>query len=322
MFSAFQPSGPTYSYFGEVWWDFIGINFYRGTNWSDKAYGFSGNDVLRMGGGSDTAYGGAGQDDISGEAGHDFLFGGDGRDGIYGGDGDDSLFGGEGDDFLGGGDGADFINGGAGIDTVNYNGGFYSPYGLIGVTVNLQTGTGSGADAEGDTIVNVENVNGSYYADTITGNDQDNTLDGGAGDDVLFGGAGNDVLIGGWNWTENPTYGDIMTGGTGSDRFVFETDVGGPNNDNHSPAHDRDYITDFTQGEDKIDLTSMNFDVVPFSGVQNDYTTVDSAEVWLNWSNIEGFGASTLVVARNDNLEEIQFFVQGFQALTVDDFIL
>src|SRR5262249_27160907 len=59
--------------------------------------------------------------------------------------------------------------------------------------VSLVTGTGSGGDAQGDTLVNIENLIGSAQADTLTGDGGDNVLDGGGGGDVLIGGDGNDI---------------------------------------------------------------------------------------------------------------------------------
>ena len=46
-------------------------------------------------------------------------------------------------------------------------------------------------------VVNVENVKGSDFNDTFTGNKSANNLFGGAGDDTLSGGGGDDVLSGG-----------------------------------------------------------------------------------------------------------------------------
>src|SRR5712671_4654491 len=86
-------------------------------------------------------------------------------DTLYGTSGADSIFGFAGNDTIKGGGGADRIDGGAGVDMV-----FYSDS-SIGVSVNLATGRGVGGTADGDTFVNVENVWGSSFNDTITGND-------------------------------------------------------------------------------------------------------------------------------------------------------
>ena len=54
-----------------------------------------------------------------------------------------------------------------------------------GVTVSLMTGTGSGGDAEGDTLLNIENLTGSNFDDTLEGNTVNDTLDGGLGIDTV-----------------------------------------------------------------------------------------------------------------------------------------
>jgi len=65
------------------------------------------------------------------------------------------------------------------------------------VTANLATGTGTSGDAQGDTYAGIENVYGSQFADTLTGNAGANALAGYGGNDILRGGAGADALDGG-----------------------------------------------------------------------------------------------------------------------------
>ena len=80
-----------------------------------------------------------------------------------------------------------------------------------GVTVNMQTLMGTGGDAEGYTLSNIENVTGSEHNDTISGDSGDNVLSGLGGDDVMTGGDGSDVFMfgsGGGN--------DSVHGGTGN----------------------------------------------------------------------------------------------------------
>ena len=50
-----------------------------------------------------------------------------------------------------------------GIDTASY------AASSSGVAVNLAAGAGSGGDAQGDTLANIENLIGSAYADALTG---------------------------------------------------------------------------------------------------------------------------------------------------------
>ncbi len=75
--------------------------------------------------------------------------------------------------------GADFLDGGDSTDTASY------AASLAGVNVSLATGSGSGGDAQGDTIVNIENLTGSGLDDTLEGNAGKNRLDGGLGVDTV-----------------------------------------------------------------------------------------------------------------------------------------
>ena len=68
---------------------------------------------------------------------------------------DNVIVGNGGNNILAGLGGADTLDGGAGTDTASY------AASSSGVTVSLATGTGSGGDAQGDTLVNIENLTGS-----------------------------------------------------------------------------------------------------------------------------------------------------------------
>ena len=138
--------------------------------------------------------------------------------------GDDHITAGAGSDVIEGGAGADTIDGGAhGLvgDTAYY---FYSP---AGVTVDLGTGIGSGGDAEGDQLSNIENLVGSALGDTLTGDDGANILQGEGGNDTLRGGLGDDELSGGTgaDTLDGGVGADTMTGGDGSDLY-YVNDTG------------------------------------------------------------------------------------------------
>ena len=149
-----------------------------------------------------TLQGGLGDDVLEGGAADDLLEGDAGRDSLSGGDGDDALFGGSDDDFLDGGAGADLIDGGAGaFDQLDFSGS------AVGVTLAPSlfnpldpAGTlyGTGGEAEGDTVDNVEYFVGSAFDDVFYGNPfKSNTFEGNAGNDLLVGGDQPDMLIGG-----------------------------------------------------------------------------------------------------------------------------
>ncbi len=165
--------------------------------------------VIDAGGGDDTVYAGAGYDQLEGGSGFDVVgfvqsrsavtvdlgagtnSGGAARndiitgfEGVIGSAYDDSLTGSAGDNLFTGGTGADRIDGGAGIDTAEYSAS------AQGVTVDLATGTASGGEAQGDTLLGIENVGGSAQADRLIGDAQANVLTGRGGADTLIGGGG------------------------------------------------------------------------------------------------------------------------------------
>ncbi len=158
---------------------------------------------------------GSGHDDqLVGDANVNWLYGGSGDDRLEGGDGADTLRGERGDDTLVGGVGGDALYGGSGEDLASYAGS------EAGVTVDLEAGTGTGGDAEGDTLSEIENVAGSGHADLLVGNSAANRLFGGDGDDTLRGGAGNDTLEGGAG-------ADEIDGGSGYDIASYESSAAG-----------------------------------------------------------------------------------------------
>jgi Ca2+-binding RTX toxin-like protein len=137
-------------------------------------------------------------------------------------DGDDTLVGGAGNDTLVGGAGADVLSGGTGTRDL-------SDYSASTAWVNVdltkqdgttaQTGGGAGNHAEGDILTGIEDVNGSQYSDSLTGNggsnriwayDGDDTIFGGGFYDTIQGGNGDDVIDGG-------THEDSIFGGAGND---------------------------------------------------------------------------------------------------------
>lgn len=139
--------------------------------------------------------------------------------------GADVLTGLTGDDDLEGGEGADRLIGGAGADFASYDSA------AAGVTVDLATGRAGGGEAEGDRLTGVEGLEGSAYADALTGANGGNDLAGLAGADVLRGLAGDDTIDGGAGL-------DVLAGGAGRDLFDFDTIEGGA-----------DRIADFRAGD-------------------------------------------------------------------------
>ena len=175
----------------------------------------------------DTIKGHGGNDSLQGIDGDDSLLGGAGHDVIYGGAGNDTLRGESGGDWLYGDSGRDFIFGGEGDDIVN------------------------GGDGD-------DRIFGEGGNNTLSGGAGHDRMLGGDGDDILLGGDGDDKIIGGWGHdTLNGGTGfDTLTGGRGRDVFAFV-----PVEFTYRTA-----ITDFTGGEDKIDLSG--FTMAGFSAAQ------------------------------------------------------
>lgn len=123
-------------------------------------------------------------------------------------EGSDTVDGGAGDDTIDGGDGVDSLNGNLGVDALG------NLDATAGMTIDLSTQT----DSHGDTLAGFENVLGTVFDDTITGNDAANALEGGPGADDLFGLGDDDVLIGGPD-------ADTADGGLGSDACDAETET-------------------------------------------------------------------------------------------------
>lgn len=186
---------------------------------------------------------GLGNDTYTGSAGIDRVVGGGGDDVVNLGAGDDFFF----DGTPIGNDGNDTVDGGDGIDTFVTSNGFN--------TVSLEESFATSSISGRDLILNFENVRGGSRADTITGNNVANVLIGNQGGDLLIGLAGDDRLIGGAgrDTLDGGIGRDVLTGGSERDFFVFNAVADSP-----ATARQRDIITDFETGIDRIDLSGID----------------------------------------------------------------
>ena len=151
----------------------VGVETLDGSNFDDVLSGDGGANLLQ------------------GEMGQDWLVSRGGADVLVGGDGHDTLWGGDGDDVIEGGMGDDVIDGGAGIDGVSYGA---AP---AGVEIDLriiedQLTRGAGVD----TLISIENIIGSVFADVLTLGAGPNAVVGNLGDDrfVFLPGTGADQV--------------------------------------------------------------------------------------------------------------------------------
>jgi Ca2+-binding RTX toxin-like protein len=180
------------------------------------------------------------------------IKGTDGKDNLNGTHKDDLIEGLDGNDKIQGFEGEDVIDGGAGKDTASYkfseyDSDFYDQRGFGGVSVSLEEGQGSFGDADGDTLLRIENLIGSNIngnkgdggGDILEGNDGENKIQGLRGDDLIKGFEGDDNLIGGAD-------DDTMYGGSGEDRVRggsgWDTIFGEDGNDNLDGGTDGDSV--------------------------------------------------------------------------------
>jgi len=192
---------------------------------------------------------------------------GDDDDVVYGLGGDDVIIGGDGNDLMDGGDGSDtyLISGYDGADRFADSGagdhdlikadadgtrislaGFDASSGIEAIDsggyndVSLRgTDQSDMLDFSQIELTGIAYIHGLNGHDTIIGSQGDDMIFGGLGDDRLDGHDGDDVLNGGYGTDE-------LTGGAGADTFVLTSisDAG-------------DTITDFTPGEDVIDMSAV-----------------------------------------------------------------
>ncbi len=174
---------------------------------------------------------------------------------------------------------------------------------------------------------------GSIFAETLTGTSEQDVLDGYLGNDVLNGLGGNDRLIGGWgNDTLNGGDGndvlignegrDTLTGGAGADIFRFEKSL-----DTLALTSLRDVITDFRPGEDKIDLSAIDANILArgdqaFSLIGSARLS-GAAQIRYNYQFVDG--KEYTVVEGNTGPGSVADFaiaLLGHHTLTASDFFL
>jgi Ca2+-binding RTX toxin-like protein len=156
---------------------------------------------------------------------------------------------GSGNDFVQATGTRDIIEGGGGLrDTVFYNGSGNGITAYLNESGAVDPRTSHGGTAEGDVLTGVERLVGSHSDDHLFGDGGDNELLGSLGNDVLTGEAGRDV-------------------------FVFSrNDFGRDDLGDYGRGDDADHITDFTVGEDRIEIRHDP------AQIHQQMTTVDGME--------------------------------------------
>jgi Ca2+-binding RTX toxin-like protein len=196
-----------------------------------------------------------------------------------------------------------------GTDEIVYDGARDASIDLRAATLKYEEGGGGRVSYAfgifgGFTIANgvtIENARTGAGNDKIVGNDANNVFISGAGNDTLFGGGGDDALYAGQGK-------DVMTGGAGKDTFLYaelsDSAVGA----------DRDVITDFEQGTDKIDLHQLGatgfIGSNAFSGRAGEVRAVSMLD-----------GSLVELDADGDGIADFQLELQGGVLLRSDDFV-
>jgi len=313
---------------------FMGAGTVFGGGGDDRFIGLSGDDHFIGDAGNDLLEGGAGNDTLQGDgdvgaAGNDLLFGNAGNDVLFGGGGNDALWGGAGADRLDGGDGFDYAEYGDATGAVS-----------IDLTADSSTWTG---DAHGDTLISIEAFDLTSFNDVFHGADGDDKVVARGGDDQLFGGGGNDTLVGdeGNDILSGGLGADVLIGGQGADTFKY-TAVEESSGAVVNGVQQIDDITDFTQGEDKIDLSAIDangtlagdqaftfLDAPPPSNVDVDHPAGSDDPVpitdWtgLVWSEIDSSGHTTIFVSTDADADpEMQIYTPQATHFHASDFIL
>lgn len=303
----------------------VSIERIIGSGYADTIVGTAGDDILDGGAGADTLNGGTGGSDTASYAsaagGRDVnLLTGVNTDNdtyisienIIGSAYGETLTGDTGDNIIEGGGGNDTLDGGAGTDTASY------ANAAIGVTVNLGLATAQDTVGAGtDTLANFENLLGSAYNDSLTGDTGANTLNGGAGDDLLIAGAGG---------------ADTLTGGTGTDTASFADagaavtiTINGSGTNSDGAAVTLTGIENLTGSAYNDTLTGDTLDNLIVGGLGNDTIngmggtdTVSyadaSAAVIVNLANT---GSNVSGGAGNDSLSNIENIIGSIYADTI-----
>ncbi|SFQ35267.1 M10 family metallopeptidase C-terminal domain-containing protein, partial [Pseudomonas borbori] len=150
---------------------------------------------------------------------------------------------------------------------------------------------------------------GNSAANVLSGGNGNDTLNGSLGNDTLSGGAGNDRLIGGVGR-------DVLIGGSGNDIFDFDafSEMG-------LTSTTWDVITDFTRGQDRIDLSTLDANTAT---VANDAFTslIGSATAFTTAGQLKLVG--TILYGNTDADASAEFAIQltGINSLSTADFIL
>ena len=159
---------------------------------------------------------------------------------------------------------------------------------------------------------------GTVGANTINGTSEQDRLDGSWGNDTINGLGGNDTIIGGLGR-------DTMTGGAGADIFRFESTM-----DSRTGSSNRDTITDFLAGVDKIDLSAIDAKASLLSWGDQAFTfragagasITGEGQVRYRYETVGGVDYTVVEAANSGSSVDFAIALAGRHVLTANDFIL
>jgi serralysin len=196
------------------------------------------------------------------------------------------------------------------------------------VVLDLAKGTAKhGTDT--DTLVQIENVQGTNTGDTLTGDGKANRLLGNGGADFINGGGGNDSIDGGTSkdFIDGGSGADKISGGEGNDdltggsgadtfQFFFLKDVG-------VGASGRDSISDLEKGADKIDVSVLDANAA-LAGNQA-FSFIGTSQ-FSNEGQVRAFatnfGQLIQFNTTGDSVAEFEIFVETPLSISASDFFL
>jgi Ca2+-binding RTX toxin-like protein len=246
-------------------------------------------------------------DTLIGDSGDNWIWDGSDGDSTVAASGNDTISAGAGNDLVEVGAGNDTLDGGTGIDTWSLLGG-QSEISSAGVTVSLALqGTVQDTEQGMMLVTGFENVSGSLYDDSITGNAGANLLLGDQGNDTLDGGDGNDTLYG-----DGRIYVDTHgTGGSGPITLIGDlfaagrpTDPSvGPGDDVLNGGRGDDFL--YGGGGDDVMTGGQGHDHFVIEWLSDHDTITDFSNqdtILFNVPGVDDFSDLTLVKVGNDTL--------------------
>lgn len=201
------------------------------------------------------------------------------------------------------------FNGGSGVDSISF-----LPrdddrvLGGSGVGIDLLQGLAQTAANRFETLISIENADGSNAGDVIFGSNVKNVLKGLAGNDSIAGRGGNDVLVGGLGH-------DLLQGDSGADRFDFnfraESAVGA----------NRDVVLDFNHNQgDRIDVRDIDANTTQagnqaFTFIGGNNFSSSAGQLRFKDGIVSGD-------ITGDGRADFQIGVQGISTMVASDFVL